>query len=170
MSVPVFDDCRTLRRKINAYLATGVKKTHFLKWIGGSSAVSLKNFLSKTGIMDGANMDIYYQLYLPWWRKGLIVGIFSSRRWGFLRARRRRNWDSSKRRLFEAAEICGLWKGLAFGWWMETIRNMMNWEGLSLSARAEGDKFSIEFRLWTPALGMINFALYFRSFLSQATI
>jgi hypothetical protein len=80
MSVPVFDDCRTLRRKINAYLATGVKKTHFLKWIGGSSAVSLKNFLSKTGIMDGSNMEIYYQLYRPRWGSGLMAGMFSSRR------------------------------------------------------------------------------------------
>jgi hypothetical protein len=70
MSVPVFDDCRTLRRKINAYLTTGVKKTHFLKWIGGSSAVSLKNFLSKTGIMEGSNMDIYYQLYLSGRERG----------------------------------------------------------------------------------------------------
>lgn len=49
------------RRKADVYLAIGVAKTHFLRWIGSSPA-ALKTFLSRSGIMDGANLDVYYQL------------------------------------------------------------------------------------------------------------
>jgi len=72
--VRVFDDCNTIRSKIRALLADGVKQTHFLKWVGGVNPNSYRQFMSHNGIMDGANMGFYYSAYVFFEKKRIYEG------------------------------------------------------------------------------------------------
>jgi len=55
----VFDDCNTIRQNIRDLLATGVKVSHFLKWIN-INASSYRNFMAHDDIMGGATTRVFY--------------------------------------------------------------------------------------------------------------
>jgi hypothetical protein len=60
--IDIFDDCNTIRRKIRALLATGVKQTHFLEWVNVNSN-SYRNFMSYKDKYQGVNNHLQYAGY-----------------------------------------------------------------------------------------------------------
>jgi len=63
-SVPVFDDCAEVRRKIRALLQTpGFKITAWLREIGNINSNSYGRFMKEKGRNDGASNGTYYSAY-----------------------------------------------------------------------------------------------------------
>ena len=58
----IFEDCDSIRRKIRALLASGVKVTHFLQWLEVNSN-SYGRFMSYKGPMSGANNSLFDSAY-----------------------------------------------------------------------------------------------------------
>lgn len=74
--VPVFDDCDEIRRKINAFLRTGlVTKAAFLRALGNVNSNSLRSFLGlRRGAGSGAANVVYRKAFIFFEKKRILEG------------------------------------------------------------------------------------------------
>ncbi|KAK7058835.1 hypothetical protein VNI00_001459 [Paramarasmius palmivorus] len=64
-TIPVYDDCAEVRRKIRQLTQTpGFKITHWLKDIGNINNNSYNRFMKEKGRTDGASNGTYYAAYV----------------------------------------------------------------------------------------------------------
>ncbi|RLN92429.1 hypothetical protein BBJ28_00009984 [Nothophytophthora sp. Chile5] len=75
-SVPVYDDCDEIRKKINSFLAEKVTtQTAFLRALGDINANSLRSFFSmKRGAGSGAANVVYRTAYVFFEKKRILEG------------------------------------------------------------------------------------------------
>ena len=84
----IYEDCNVIRRKIRALLASGVKVTHFLKWIDVNSN-TYGRFMSYTKPYQGSDSSLYDAAYKKNVANRLMVDTFSLRRRGLRKENRK---------------------------------------------------------------------------------
>ncbi|KAF8898589.1 hypothetical protein BD779DRAFT_22150 [Infundibulicybe gibba] len=74
-SVPIYDDCGEVRRKIRILQKTpGWKVTHWLKEIGGINSNSFNRFMKEKGRTDGASNGTYPAAYMYFEKNRILEG------------------------------------------------------------------------------------------------
>ncbi|KAI5480799.1 hypothetical protein MNV49_007209 [Pseudohyphozyma bogoriensis] len=63
-SVPIYDDCTAIRRKITAFVGAGNTTAHLLREMGGINSNALARFKKESGANGGAANQVYYHAYV----------------------------------------------------------------------------------------------------------